>query len=877
MSLLGYVLLFTLIIFSLSVIYFVNQTESEAWQGRQSEAAQNAAGSVSAFIQRVRDAMLIVGVVEPGHLVTDSDELHSLLEENTALLEIVRTDQEGHVYASAFRDKSVLANLITIPQSQWFLKARQGETFLGDVQISAKNLPYLIMAVPSADGGVVAARVEMSVLWDVVKNIRFGRSGEVVVINHDGDIIAHTNPEYATSRQTIFGRPEFLEILNTPNHEWHGSYENFNNEQMVAATATIPGTSWIMIMELPNSEAFANSRAAVTALGVEAFFLLFAASWIAARYVRFQIVKPMEQLHDGADRIGRGDLKHRINPASMDELGRLAAAFNSMAADLEKQQGNLQKAIAYEYESQRARELDILLKASEATSSSLDFDTVMHTLAAQLLAICGFESCFISEWDKDANTIVGRLDHSKTFWREDKRDIYPMSDYPRSNQVLLTGVPIILQGDFEAEERQWMDELKRTAVMILALYSFESVIGLVEIATTKKNVLFEQQSLSACQKILADAAQSIVEPLSANEPKKLFEIEAALLQASGGEVCSFSEWDEPNNRIFNLAVSSNITWEQGQGTRFNPDLESWRLALDQGKTVTFVRSEDTTAKAVVFDGADIMDVESLVIFPLQKGNERIGVIELYDFNHRIKISPEQVTLLRTLADKAGYSIENARLLQLTQKKLDEQVVLLHEKEVLLKEIHHRVKNNLQIISSLLNLQASQVTDPQMLEALRDSRMRVRSMALIHEKLYQTQSLARINFGEYVKSLASDLLRSYQSTFKGIQLNIQADEVLLGIDQAIPCGLILNELITNALKYAFPTGRSGTIWIELRTTPAHLLSLRVADDGVGLPADLDILKNKSLGLQLVNSLVNQLDGSLTVEGSHGAVFKVSFKH
>jgi two-component sensor histidine kinase len=233
--------------------------------------------------------------------------------------------------------------------------------------------------------------------------------------------------------------------------------------------------------------------------------------------------------------------------------------------------------------------------------------------------------------------------------------------------------------------------------------------------------------------------------------------------------------------------------------------------------------------------------------------------------------------LRTIADKASYSIENARLLQITQKKLDEQIILLSEKEVLLKEIHHRVKNNLQIISSLLNLQTDHVRDTGTLRALRDSQARVRSMALIHEKLYQSKSLAKINFGEYVQSLAKDLFRSYQRSLGDIKLNIQVDEVPLDLDYAVPCGLILNELMTNALKYAFPNGRNGTIQVELRAGPDHNLSLRVADDGVGLPPGLDLLNRKSLGLQLVNSLVVQVEGKLEVESTAGTAFMVSFKY
>ena len=139
--------------------------------------------------------------------------------------------------------------------------------------------------------------------------------------------------------------------------------------------------------------------------------------------------------------------------------------------------GILQNAQAYESEARRARELAILLEASDATSSSLDLDKVLQTLAAQLLVISGFESCYISEWDKETNKVYGILDHSRVFWSKEKRDSYSLSDYPRSKEVLLTGNPIILQGDFEAKEKQWMDKLERTAAMVLALQRGRKPLG----------------------------------------------------------------------------------------------------------------------------------------------------------------------------------------------------------------------------------------------------------------------------------------------------------------------------------------------------------------------------------------------------------------
>jgi PAS domain S-box-containing protein len=538
----------------------------------------------------------------------------------------------------------------------------------------------------------------------------------------------------------------------------------------------------------------------------------------------------------------------------------------------------IRNAHLYETEARRARELGILLKASEATSSSLDLDTVLLTLATQLLELSGFESCYISEWDKEANLIYSRVDHSRVYWVEGKRDAYSLSDYPRSKEVLLTGSSIILQGNFEAEEKQWMQQFGRTGAMILALYAQEKVIGLVEIAMSGKNKLFSLEGLKKCQEIIVNAAPSLIEPLSANDPQKLFALEEKLLQASGGDVCSFSEWDQHRNRILTCAVASDQISAIGENPGIDPERDTaWKLALQEGKTSVWVHSEGNQRIEAAGDGTVTVEVESLILFPLQKGNNRIGLIELYDFNHKTQVTPEQITMLRTIADKAGYSIENARLLSQTQKRLNEQTELLHEKEVLLKEIHHRVKNNLQVISSLLNLQSSHVTDFQTIQTLRDSQSRVRSMALIHEKLYQSQSLAKIDFGEYVKSLTNELFRSYRQNFTGIQLNIETEKVLLDIDLAIPCGLILNELITNALKYAFPDGRNGTIKVELRARSGYNINLRVADDGVGMPPDFDILKTKSLGLQLVNSLVAQLDGSMELGNLPGTNFWISFPY
>jgi two-component sensor histidine kinase len=199
---------------------------------------------------------------------------------------------------------------------------------------------------------------------------------------------------------------------------------------------------------------------------------------------------------------------------------------------------------------------------------------------------------------------------------------------------------------------------------------------------------------------------------------------------------------------------------------------------------------------------------------------------------------------------------------------------LEEKEMLLKEVHHRVKNNMQVISSLLNLQSGSIKDPQVIEIFKESQNRVKSMAIIHEKLYKSTDFKHIDFGEYIKNLAADLLKSYRSMPGDIQLKINVEDVILGIDTAIPCGLIINELVSNALKHAFPKDRKGEINIELLRN-GDRLTLIVGDDGIGFPEDLDFRQTGSLGLQLVRTLTQQLGGTIELSRSFGTEFKITF--
>ena len=201
---------------------------------------------------------------------------------------------------------------------------------------------------------------------------------------------------------------------------------------------------------------------------------------------------------------------------------------------------------------------------------------------------------------------------------------------------------------------------------------------------------------------------------------------------------------------------------------------------------------------------------------------------------------------------------------------------LKEKEVLLKEVHHRVKNNLQVISSLLNLQARHIVDGTALEIFKESQNRVRSIALFHEKLYQSEDLTHVGASGYLKNLISNLLATYGARSNAVVLSVEPNEILLGVDVAIPLGLIVNELISNALKHAFVEGKRGEVRVDLRSEDQRNHLLSVSDNGRGFPIELDFRKAPSLGLQLVCTLTEQLSGSIELRRDQGTTFQVTFK-
>lgn len=243
------------------------------------------------------------------------------------------------------------------------------------------------------------------------------------------------------------------------------------------------------------------------------------------------------------------------------------------------------------------------------------------------------------------------------------------------------------------------------------------------------------------------------------------------------------------------------------------------------------------------------------------------------------MKPVEAKKLLSLIDEfAGITLMKWELERKEKKRREAEEYLkksLEEKDVLLREVHHRVKNNMQIISSILSMQSRNIDDPRLKDVLQESQNRIHSMALIHENLYNHKSLANIMFSSYVKSLTGNIARTYANQQAKIKFDYQIDDAYLPMDIAIPCGLIINELISNSFKYAFVNQTKGIISIHFKNISDDNYVLIVSDNGVGIPPEVNIKKTKSLGMKILHKLVQQIEGELQYDFSEGTKFSIKF--
>lgn len=394
--------------------------------------------------------------------------------------------------------------------------------------------------------------------------------------------------------------------------------------------------------------------------------------------------------------------------------------------------------------------------------------------------------------------------------------------------------------------------------------------------------LEELREQLACSRLLERMALHIRESLQLDK----------ILQTAVDEVRQFLKTERVIIYRFNPDWSGEVVVES-MGAGWQPALgsttqdtcfgQNYAQAYKEGRTLVAEDIYTAGLSQCHIDILVIFDVRASLVVPILQGNHLWGLLCAYHCSEPRHWRSFEVELLKQLATHMAIAIQQSELYQQLQNELAERKkaeaqlkVSLREKESLLKEIHHRVKNNLQVISSVLRLQSDYVKDEQVLELFKDSQNRIRSMALIHEKLYQSSDLSRINLSEYLTELTGNLVRSYTSGSTPVHLTINSSDVWLNIDTAIPCGLIINELVANSIKHAFPVLKeTNEIGIDIQHADSEQFTLIVRDNGIGFPETLDFRSTESLGLELVCIFTEQLGGTIELDRSNGTTFTLTF--
>lgn len=348
--------------------------------------------------------------------------------------------------------------------------------------------------------------------------------------------------------------------------------------------------------------------------------------------------------------------------------------------------------------------------------------------------------------------------------------------------------------------------------------------------------------------------------------------------------------EEESNRELKREIAAHIRTRQ----RLNANQKYIRLLIDSSLDMIFAC--DHNGKITEFNQAaqnifgytpaEVLNKHISVLYADKELSDKIGdyIFEDGNFAGEVMHVKKNGQTFSAYISAALLKNEKGELLgtmsisrDITRiKEAEEQLrKSVHEKEILLKEIHHRVKNNLQVISSILKLQSSYVKDPKIIDLLKECRNRISSMAFIHATLYMTKDFTNINFAEYIANLAGNLQQSYTGSDKKILLRLDIPKLYLHIDDAIPCGLIVNELLSNSFKYAFEKKKSGAIGISVKVKKENII-LAIWDDGGGIPKNVDYRNTESLGLQLVISLVEQLRGTIKLERGKGTKYVIEFK-
>nr|WP_315486797.1 PAS domain S-box protein [uncultured Undibacterium sp.] len=795
--------------------------------------------------------------------------------------------------------------------------------------------PAFAMTSPIRDGqgkiiGVlcgVTNLVESSFLGRIEEH-KYGKSGGYALIAPQHKLIITATDKRLIMRETISKDPLVSRFL--AGFEGSGVFVNRFGVEMLSSVKSIPSAGWILMSSVSTSEAFASIQLMKQRASWAAILLSFVVSGLAFLIIRRQLKPMLEATRTLASLRVEDGFPDALVQTKDDEIGALIGGFNRLLLTLRERDTSLR--VSEENLSITLESIGDAVIATDARGNitrmnrtacrltgwtlsdaqGLSLSTVFNIINAQTRLLCANPVQLVMEHGK----VVGLANHTALISRDGNE--YQISDSAApilDNKGVIVGVVLVFS-DVTAQY-QIQEDLQRTGEMLRQTGELAKVGGwqldlltkgltwtpetfrIAEVTPPNEPPLEEGINLFApeAQAVITDALQ---QTMTTGEP---YDLELPIITANRNHkwvrTQGFAVWD--GDKIVKLqGTFQDISERYLADANLRQIEQRFRDLVESTDGIVWEADANTFAFTSVSKNAERMlgfPVDDWLVpgFWVSRIYEEdreyavtycaacTGRIEDHDFEYRFVAQDGSLVWLRDIvkvvAEEGKPKWLRGLMIDITAKKKEQDVLrdTLREKTSLLNEVHHRVKNNLQVISSLLRLESGRSNQENTKTVLNDMQGRIRSMALLHETLYRSGIFASADLAHYLKELATQAFRSHINSNGGaVRLELDLHSVSLSMDQATPCGLIVNELISNSLKHAFPDGRSGVVKVSLIPQPeTKSVNIIVSDDGVGLPSDFDQRRELSLGLQLVDDLVTQIGGALSIETGAGSKFSIRF--
>nr|WP_315477069.1 PAS domain S-box protein [uncultured Undibacterium sp.] len=817
-----------------------------------------------------------------------------------------------------------------------FLAAKQGKSTISKPLVGrVLGTPVFVMATPIRNvygdvigvlGGVT--NLAQPSFLDPISNYKYGKSGGYVLISPLHNLMITSTEKKMKMVTSTNKDPLFLRYLG--GYDGSGVMMNQLGTTVLSSSKAIPTPNWILMAELPTDEAFSSIELMKERTMWAAIVLSFVVSGLVFLIIRRQLKPMLEATRTLASLRVEDGFPDALVQTKDDEIGALIGGFNRLLLTLRERDTSLR--VSEENLSITLESIGDAVIATDARGNitrmnrtacrltgwtlsdaqGLPLSTVFNIINAQTRLLCANPVQLVMEHGK----VVGLANHTALISRDGNE--YQISDSAApilDNKGMIVGVVLVFS-DVTAQY-QIQEDLLRTGEMLRQTGELAKVGGwqldlpskdlswtletfrIAEVTPPNEPLLEEGINLFAleAQPVITEAIEMT---MTTGEP---YDLELPIITSKGTRkwvrTQGFAVWD--GDKIVKLrGTFQDISERYLADANLRQIEQRFRDLVESTDGIVWEADANTFAFTSVSKNAERMlgfPVDDWLVpgFWVSRIYEEdreyavtycaacTGRIEDHDFEYRFVAQDGSLIWLRDIVKVVTEDGKpkwlRGLMTDITAIKKEQDVLrdTLREKTSLLNEVHHRVKNNLQVITSLLRLESGRSNQENTKTVLNDMQGRIRSMALLHETLYRSGIFASADLAHYLKELATQAFRSHINSNGGaVRLELDLHSVSLSMDQATPCGLIVNELISNSLKHAFPDGRSGVVKVSLIPQPeTKSVNIMVSDDGVGLPSDFDQRRELSLGLQLVDDLVTQIGGTLSIETGAGSKFSIRF--